>query len=913
MPPRRTALAVALLVVSLLAPYATRAQQCTTGPRVRFAGHHLPLDDTPTPGPMRVVSAYPNLGLSEPTFLVSPPDGSGRVFVVERTGRIRILPASRSGSSSSVYLDLSGEISIVGSEQGLLGLAFDPDFATNRRFYVNYTAGGARCTQGPFCTVVASYRQSTSDASRADPGSRAAILQFSRTGTGHNAGMMAFGADGMLYITSGDDSVPENAQDLGVLKGKMLRIDPRGGTPYRVPDGNVNQTNARPEIWAYGFRNPWRFSFDRANGDLWIGDVGENSWEEIDYVAAGSSFNRNFGWPICEGTHNNTGNCAALSSTRPVVEYPHDPAVGGFAVTAGFVYRGNRLPSIRGAYVYADWATGRIWARTGPGGPSTEVAQVQFTGGLNSFGEDAAGELYILTLGGAVLELEENGGSGGGTGGIPNALSQTGLFASVATLQPAPGLIEYDVNSPLWSDRAAKRRWLALPGTERIHFAAAGDWSFPVGTAFVKHFELATSATARVRVETRVFLRQRSRWVGYTYRWNSAQTDAFLVTSEETGAYTVDVGGVPTQQTWRFPSPEGCLGCHTAAAGRVLGVRTPQLNGSFPYSGGSDNQLHAWAECLGLFDGPVGSPGSYPAWTRPSNTAATLAQRARSYLAANCSHCHRPGGPSVSGMDMRFDTSLPNMNLIGVAPSFGNLGIANAQRIRSGSRQQSVLWERVRSADLGVRMPPGSRVADPLAVDVLGAWIDAAPEAVDSDGDGWSDAADNCPLVPNADQADADSDGTGDACEDGSTCLTCGETLALAGNAKLGLKKVAKLKTPMTLTVELAESTWTAVDGAGLELAGTLVAVDKKQRNLRAELDAASLAALRNALEADLEAESGNDVALDPLAPIELKLKLDKKRAKATLKLSVKLLGTSLDAVRKGKLTLSLKGPVTRP
>jgi hypothetical protein len=263
-------------------------------------------------------------------------------------------------------------------------------------------------------------------------------------------------------------------------------------------------------------------------------------------------------------------------------------------------------------------------------------------------------------------------------------------------------------------------------------------------------------------------------------------------------------------------------------------------------------------------------------------------------------------------MDMRFDTSLPAMNLIGIAPTFGDLGIAGAQRIRSGSREQSIVWQRVRSNDLGVRMPQGTRVPDPLAVDLLGAWIDSHPESVDSDGDGWTDAADNCPTVPNADQADADSDGTGDACES-SSCVTCGESLALAGNAKLFLKKVAKLKTPTAVTLELAESTWTADDGAGLDLRGTFAAKNDKQRDLRAQLDASSLAALRAALQADLEAASGGDVTLDPFEPVEIRVKLNGKRTKATVKLKVKLVGEALGVERKGTFTWSLKGPVTRP
>jgi uncharacterized repeat protein (TIGR03806 family) len=753
-----------------------RAQTCTTGPRVPFAGHAFPLEGVPDPQPMVARIAYPNLTLVRPVALVSPPDGSGRIFVAEKVGRIRILPASPSGSTTTLFLDLSTEVTEAGAEQGLLGLAFDPDFANNRRFYVNYVAPGSRCAQGSYCTKVESYRASANDPNQAEPASRLELLQIPRNNANHNGGMLAFGPDEMLYISSGDDG-QENAQNLGVLKGKILRIDPNGGTPYAIPPDNpfVGQAGARGEIWAYGLRNPWRFSFDRLTGDLWIGDVGQDAWEEIDFVAAGADFERNFGWPICEGTHDHAGNCAALVSTLPVVEYPHG-GLGGFSVTGGYVYRGDRLHSLYGAYLYTDYVSGRVWARSGPAGPSAEIASLD---GVAAFGEDALGELYLLELNGRIFQLDET--TDPGTQEFPTTLSATGLFTSVASLTPAPGLIEYDVASPLWSDRALKKRWIALPGAERIRFSASGDWEFPIGTVFVKHFELPTSATARVRVETRVLLRQIDRWVGYTYRWNTAQTEASLVTSEETGSYSVYVGGVSTPQTWLFPSPSGCLSCHTSAAGRVLGARTAQLNRAFAYPGGSGNQLHAWGSCLGLFAETLQSPTQYGSYADPSNASEPLGARARSYLAANCAHCHAPLGPAPGGLDLRYRTLLGDMSLIGVAPTEGTLGLPNAQRIRPGVKEQSVLWARVASTDPAIHMPAGSLVPDPLAVSVLGAWIDTGLAVLDSDADGDADAADNCPYEPNASQSDAGGwlsvspDGVGDACQ----CLDVTPTAAI--------------------------------------------------------------------------------------------------------------------------------------
>jgi uncharacterized repeat protein (TIGR03806 family) len=789
-PPRATLKPLCALVAALLAlalAPAAHAQTCTTGPRVPYAGHRFPLDGVPDPSDLRAVNVYPAVATQEPTFFVAPTDGTGRKFVLERGGRIRILPSAPNGNDAPVFLDLTGEVTSQAPEQGLLGMAFDPDFATNRRFYVNYTATGARCAQGTFCTKVESHRQSASNPNQVEAGSRIELLQIPRLQNGHNGGMLAFGFDRMLYIASGDDGDWDTAQDLSRLTGKILRINPNAGSPYAIPSDNpfVGQTGARGEIWAYGFRNPWRFSFDRLTGDIWIADVGQDGWEEVNFVARGSAFNRNFGWPVCEGNHDFQGNCAGFSSTRPVAEYPHDVATGGFAIVGGYVYRGDQLPALYGSYVYADWGTGRLWTRNGPNGPSTVVGVLDELVGVSSFGEDAQGELWFLR--GGFFQFEDD--SQGGGAQFPSTLSATGLFSNLATLTPAPGLIEYEVNSPLWSDRALKRRWLALPAAQRIGFSANGDWDFPVGTAMVKHFELQTSASARTRVETRVLLRQTDRWVGYTYRWNSAQTDAALVTSEEAGAYSVWVNGTPTPQTWIFPSPAGCLSCHTSAGGRVLGVRTAQLNRNFPFPGGSDNQLHAWGDCLDLFDENLEAPSKYPSYADPSNLSEPLNLRVRSYLAANCAHCHAPLGPAPGGLDLRHGPLLGGMNVIGVAPTEGTLGLPNAQRVRVGSRAQSVLWARVNSTDPNVRMPVGTRVPDPLGVTLLGSWIDTGLATIDSDGDGDADSADNCDYERNADQADSGGwltttpDGIGDACQ----CLnvTPGGQISAADSARL--------------------------------------------------------------------------------------------------------------------------------
>ena len=341
-------------------------------------------------------------GLRQPLFLASPPDGSGRLFVVEQGGTIRI--AQDGQVLARPYLDISSLV-VAGGERGLLGMAFHPRYAENGRFFVMYTAreGGTN--------TVARYQVSRADANQADPNSGVTLLAIEDFAPNHNAGMLAFGPDGYLYVGTGDggggNDPQRTAQNLGHLFGKMHRLDVDGGEPYAIPRDNpfVNRGDTRPEIWAYGLRNPWRYSFDRATGDLWIADVGQNRYEEINRQPADSRGGENYGWSIMEGAHCLRGNdCDRSGLTLPVAEYDRG---GGCSVTGGYVYRGDRSPALTGAYFFADYCTGKIWSlhQGADGGwVQTELADTEFS--ISSFGEDADGEVYITDLrGGAVYRL----------------------------------------------------------------------------------------------------------------------------------------------------------------------------------------------------------------------------------------------------------------------------------------------------------------------------------------------------------------------------------------------------------------------------------------------------------------------------------------------------------------------------
>ncbi|MHC4491295.1 MAG: PQQ-dependent sugar dehydrogenase [Planctomycetota bacterium] len=689
------------------------------GLTLRVAVTALNFPDSQGPASAQIVRAFPNLSFSSPVYLTYAPDGTDRIFVVEVAGRIRVFQNSDSASSTTTFLDISSRVRS-GGEEGLLGLAFDPDYASNGYFYVQYTSSVPQRRN-----VLSRFTVSAGDRNVADASSEVELLGVNQPAGNHNGGMVAFGPDDMLYASFGDGGGQgdtfNNGQDTTNLLSTIIRIDPHGGTPYAIPTDNpfVGQGGIRGEIYAYGLRNPWRFSFDRSTGDLWVGDVGQSSREEVDLVVAGG----NYGWPFYEGDAVYRAGQPASNFEAPVRDYPRSD---GTSVSGGVIYRGSAAPSLVGSYVHGDYGLGTVWALAYDGLSVTSNTQLGNVSRVCAFGEDRDGEVYAVSFGGSIYRFEPSGGGGGQT---PATLSGTGLFQDTTNLIPAPGVIEYDVNSALWSDGARKRRWIALPGNERIDFGPVGPWDFPVGTVLVKHFELDLSPTQVQRLETRVLVHESAGWAGYTYKWNFLQTDADLLPGADSETYTVEdplAPGGQRQQTWDFPSRAQCMLCHTEAAGRVLGGRTYQLNGDFDYGNATDNQLRSWNH-IGLFRVDIGDPAAYEALPDPHDAGQPLAARARSYLDTNCAPCHQPGGPVPIGIDLRYSVPLAGMGLVDVRPNQGDLGLVDAYRIRSGSKESSVAWERMRRLD-GTRMPElGTNRVDDPALDLIGTWIDQGP------------------------------------------------------------------------------------------------------------------------------------------------------------------------------------------
>ena len=379
---------LAVVLVALLA-----AAACGSG------GATAPPEGTVPVGLQEVAS-----GLSFPVYLTAPPGDASRLFIVEKTGAIRIVKAG--ALLATPFLDLTGRVGTA-SEQGLLCLAFDPGYATNGRFVVHYTDVSGN-------TVVSAFRVATDDPDRADPTSESVLLTVQQPAPNHNGGQILFGSDGMLYVGLGDgggSGDPEGTgQSLTDLLGDILRLDVSAGAGYTVPPDNpfAGRTDARPELWSIGLRNPWRFTFDPATGDLYVADVGESAWEEVDVVTAAQGAGRgaNFGWSAMEGRHCfGGGGCDPSRYTLPVLEYAHSD---GCSVIGGFVYRGAAIPALQGHYFYADYCSG--WVRSfrlqdGSAVESQQWPTLAPGGAVPGFGQDAAGELYVLSAEGRVFRI----------------------------------------------------------------------------------------------------------------------------------------------------------------------------------------------------------------------------------------------------------------------------------------------------------------------------------------------------------------------------------------------------------------------------------------------------------------------------------------------------------------------------
>jgi uncharacterized repeat protein (TIGR03806 family) len=734
-------------------------------------------------GNWSAVVAFTNLVFTNSTGLASVP-GTDKLCVWEREGRVWTFQNAPGVTLKKLILDLSNQCQ-GWDDSGLLGIAFHPGFATNHFMFVYYTwvAPGTVTgspTSRPVPNLPDTYHDRleryTLDADGvAIPDSVKIYVDLTNQTVWHHGGGMFFHpTNGFLYWTDGDNSVGDNAQiiDKSLYSG-VFRVDvdcrggdvshapprqPAGGftANYFIPNDNpfVGQSNVLEEFFCLGLRSPHRMTYDALSGKIFIGDVGESAREEIDVIAPGESA-LNFQWNRCEGNLGKMEPPYIGISRGPVLDYPHSD---GRAIIGGYVYRGREFAhDLGGKYIFGDNVMRTVWALDETTTPFKKIllcimpkgtgpnAGTDYTG-LSSFGTDANGEIYFCqmsSIGGRIYKLQR-GGPPPPIKLLPKLLSQTGAFADLKNLSPADALIPYTVNSPLWSDGAVKSRWLVVPTNTVIGFAATGEWTFPAGTVFVKHFDLPvddTNPDILHRLETRLLVRDTDGTVyGASYKWRADNSDADLVSVGTNEDIEIKTATGTRTQKWFYPGRQDCITCHTTISGGVLGVKTRQLNGDFKYPNGvTDNQLRTLNR-LALFDPPLDEKKIFrlPRLSAATDPHASPNLRIRSYLDANCAMCHRPGGAGAF-FDARFDTPLTKQNLIN-GPVQNPLGVTGAKIIAPGDTNKSMLFRRISLAGEN-QMPPLARnLVDEKTVAVFARWISALHVAPPTLPRGWSDA-----------------------------------------------------------------------------------------------------------------------------------------------------------------------------
>lgn len=782
----------------------------------KIANPNINVPSTPPTTTLGLVNAFPvsgeptgGLPFNQPLAITSIQGDSSRLFIGEKVGNVKVIPdISATEKSATTLLNIPsilkpGETLNTASESGLLGVAFHPNFSTappeERYFYVFYSVNKS----GQLHQRVSRFT-ALPDFSNVVPNSELILIDQRDEAGNHNGGDLHFGPDGYLYISVGDEGDANdtlfNSQRINKdLFAGILRVDvdkdpvnsieptPHAAIPltdgkaaFSIPktnpyvptanggdwDGTYNGSavtgTVRQEFWATGLRNPWRMSFDPVTGNLWCADVGQGAREEVNIITRGG----NYGWVYREGTVNGprTTNPTmpsgfdTLYHARPVYEYPRGGNLGGYSVTGGVVYRGNNIPSLTGKYIFGDYGSGNIWSLNLDG---TGVQRITGEGGIAGFGYDPSnGDVLLADLdGNRILRLANTTVSTD----FPQTLSQTGLFSDLADLSPSPGLVPYEVNLPFWSDHAIKQRWMVIPdGSSSFTPSPDGLWTFPSGTIWVKHFDMEMergNPSSLKRIETRVFVKNDTGAYGVSYRWNETGTEATLAADGgENFNFAITENNTPTPQTWRIPSRAECMICHTPQAGYALSFNTRQLNLENTIFGVSGNQLRTLRD-LGYLSTDLGSPNLLPRHYKPDDHSTTVEARVRSYLAVNCSYCHKEGGSAPLSWDGSPHLPLGDMGLLNVIPT--NSGSDPSNRLLvPGDPSHSVILSRVAATNGFSRMPPvGSNVIDQENVDLLTTWISGELNER-QDYSAWRTANFDPADQPNSEPtADADGDG----------------------------------------------------------------------------------------------------------------------------------------------------------
>jgi putative heme-binding domain-containing protein len=729
------------------------------------------------PAPFHVVRTLPDLTIKSLIAMRFIP-GSRQMLISGRDGPELLQVDADGGTTDSLktLVDYT-------SRGTAYDITFHPDFRDNGWVYIG---SNEKDSDGERETRVTRYTMQTEAPFQFDVESAKVIIAW--PSAGHDGAAIAFGIDGMLYVTSGDGTSDSDAnltgQPLDSFLSKVLRIDvdhPVAPKQYSIPADNpfLDMPDAQPETWAYGLRNPWRIAVDRQTGHVWVGNNGQDLWEQIHLVERGA----NYGWSVYEGSHPFylERQLGPTPHVHPTIEHHHAESR---SLTGGVVYYGSEFPELVGAYIYGDYSTGKIWAAKHDGQKVVwhrEIADTTLS--ISCFSEDSDGELIIAGhQQDGFYRLERNPRVDQPVD-FPTRLSETGLFTSTSDHQLQPGVIPYSVNAPGWHDGARATRFMAFPATAKegggwespgIPFNESTNWELPEGTVLGQSLTWDSGSdqtNSQRRLETRLLTLQNNEWAGYSYLWNDDQSDALLVEAMGTSKTFSDSLG---NRTWHVPSRSECEGCHSRAARFVLGITTPQLNRSHQYNGATRNQLQHF-ENIGLLEvdwkdlastywraqitqeinnrksseqGPTeiddrlaavtdttgqrqiplsrllpDRPEAFPTMSGPSDPTALLESRARSYLHVNCSSCHSPAGGGNAQMNLGHSIETDQTKTIDEKPLHGDFGLTDARLISPGAPHQSVIIYRM-STLVGGRMPRvGSHRVDQEGLQLLREWI----------------------------------------------------------------------------------------------------------------------------------------------------------------------------------------------
>ena len=630
----------------------------------------------------------------------------------------------------------SSTLKALHSETGnAYGIVFHPKWKLNKEVFITYTLGSG-LEDG---TRLSRFRLKEGDIPTLDPSSEEILLTW--LSGGHNGANLRFGPDGMLYITTGDAAVPSppdilnSGQDNSDLLCAVLRIDVnRKEKPnaYGVPKDNpfINVKNVRPEIWAFGFRNPWKMSFD-AKGRLWVSDVGWELWEMIHLVKKG----HNAGWSAMEASQPIKPELASPLApiTSPIAAHPHTEAA---SMTGGYVYRGPRLSKLRDAYIYGDYETGKIWALWHDGQKVTRHDEIADTPHrIVTFGEGMEGQLYYIDYDNpsSIYRLIPNP-KAGKKSDFPRRLSETGLFTDATRQTPAEGVYEYRIIEPMWQDGAKTKRFIALPGNSKVNTSITRhsdgriiktEVTWPVDSVLAK--TISTGKPTNHKIETQILHFDGESWNGYSYLWNKDGSDADLVAAKGEEV-TVPSKGWKGGTRYRIHSRSECSRCHNSWNSFVLGFQPWQLK-QLPHD--KKTSIRESAITLDLLDDNFFDRNSHGLLTS-SHSNGNIESRARSWLHANCSACHRRHGGGSAPLEVNFEVPLTEAQVLYETPARGDFGLNDARVIVPGEPSKSTLLYRV-TATGSAHMPLiGAREVDENAERLLRKWIRDLPRDTNS-------------------------------------------------------------------------------------------------------------------------------------------------------------------------------------